>query len=932
MLAAADEVPDVVLRISTDFWDHHREQRQRWLAWVVEDLSAVCNVRIVGSRLALKELVEDHREDLPASVREPAHQQLNQQRNRARREETVATADRALDDFDPASENYRDWWDMLWTVYETPAERRKQSKLHEDYRIGVGRTTVSKRVSALEDAGLVERPTINGANHVRLTPAGVVAVEEFVAEFGAPDEDRGDAEPASTRPEADHEDCGRSTGHTGPEGQSEETGPCCGGAEAERRARETCASRDPQSQRSADQSGADVSAPPKSSAGTVLPPREHGRGEDGRSDRPATEAAAATADRDRSTRTAPRTTWMDRWRHDSLRSVASDGDVTLSDRPATDRESPGHSEVSYDDRGEVVVSVEGDKSVARVATRLCDTLLSEKLLRSALTPAKLDGSDVNLSGLKENNVVVLQKARCIGWLEHEEKNGKALHDRLRAARNALTDLSSRLSDDEGRFDPVVASELTTDALGLFGTAVHLLDLLDVDVTVEIEWPEFRRNHYSNAPAICRFTSKLVRICSRYGHYAAERTLFEPRDKKREDALGAPAVDQRDPVGTSLVNWIMSGPGIEDLAAPLRAALDDPPHDDLQQDGLNFAEFVVPVEVVQGWRRSAVAVLLSRMANWKHLEATRQVIAVLRALLGSVHDVARALDRLGAEDSRWDRRDLRLDELRYALVEGLPPGRVLPKAGDSTVSQAVHALLAAGQPVSASQLADRAGVSTQSLRDNRDLLEAVGLVHVDDGEAGETSTWRLTLPFSDEDREDLDAESGALPLAQLTGEDAPLALFDGDGFAAPLHFGVETLLLRMGWSPLEDEEGLSDAIAHRLDDPADIRPVVEVWPWLRRWVDILAALSGHGWRRSVAQEADDPADVVEDLPSVPHGTGDWSATAGPASVEEWGRGPLRLSSEVGTRPPQRQTGLTEFPADGSSRVEGRGYGGETASQT
>lgn len=912
MLEAADETPQVVVNLSSTFWTHKREQRERWLAWVVEDLADVCAVRVVGSRLTVRKLLDDHRADLPASVRQTAKQHFDSPPGgRARRAETVAQADEALEQFDPASDRYREWWEMLWTVYETAAERRRQTELHQDVRIGVGRTTVSKRVTSLKEAGLVEKPEINGATHVRLTPAGIVAVEQYLSEFGRPDDRRESAESAESPAGRSPESCGGPTGGSGSERARETraTGDC-GSAEAER---------------PAGQSSGDVSDPPNSSAGTVLPPREHGRGEDGHDDRPAAAADAATADADRSGRTTPRTAWMDRWRHDSLRSVASDGDVTLADRPATDRESHGDTVVSYDDdREEVAISVRGDKSVARMGTRLCDALLSEKLLRSVLTPEKLDGSDVNLSGLEENNVYVLQKGRCIGWLKRDEADGEALQDRLRAARNALTELAGRLTNDEGQFDPVVASEVTTDALGLFGTAAHLLDLLDVDLTVEIEFPEYSRDHHSNLTTICQFVSKLVRITSRYGHYSAERTLYEPREEKREDALGAPVVDHRDPNGTSLVNWVLAGPGLDKLAQPLQIALEDPLKADLQEDALNFAEFAVPVDVVQGWRREAVAVLLSRMSNWKHLDATRQAIAVLRALCASVHDVGRALSRLGGEESRWDSRDLRLDDLRFALAEGLPPGRILPDAGAGTVSKVVHALLAADEPLAAGTLADRAGVSTQSLRDNRDLLEAVGLVHVDDAEAGGTACWRLTLPFGDEDRDALDAESGALPLVQYgTKGDAPLALFDGERFNEGLHFGTEIMLARLGWS-LSDDDDLREAIWWGgPDDPPDVRPVVDQFTSLRPWVDVLAALSGHGWRQSVAQAADDRSDVLEDLPKVPHRTGGWSRTGGEPTGDEWGRGPLRLSSTVGTRPPQEQAALSDFGGGGgpSAPVEG-----------
>jgi DNA-binding MarR family transcriptional regulator len=902
MLEAADEVPSVVISLSTAFWDYKREQRERWLAWVVEDLADVCDVRFVGSRLTVQRLVSDHREDLPASVRERAKQRCCASTHaRARREETVATAERALDDFDPTNENYRGWWRMLWTVFETPAERRQQSKLHEDYRIDVGRTTVSKRISALEDAGLVEPTTIDGAKHVRLTPAGIVAVEEYLDEFGRPD-DRESANSGVSPSGRSSVSAVGATGNTGEAGRHTETGPSTCGTGPER-ARETRANGVRGAERSADQSGADVSAPPTSSAGSVYTARAHGRGEGRPEDRPAAEATAATAGAGRDgDRTSPRSHWMDRYRHEATVSVASDGDFALCDRPATDRTTPGDQFVSYsDDRDEVVVSVEADKSVARLGVRLCEALLSEKLLLSALTTRKLDGTDVNLGGLETDNIYVLHKGRCLGYLKKGEANGKDYRRRLRQARDDLSKLAGQLSDDEGRFDNAVASALASESLGLAGTVISLFDLLDVDVHIEVEFSNYSKNHHSNRGAVTRYLSKLHRIASRLGHYSAQRTLYEPRDKKRSDALGAPNVDNSDPTGEAMASWILAGPGIDKIASSLRSALDDPPEDELQDDAENFAEFVVETDVVQGWRREAVVEVLSRMATFKNLHATRQVVAVLRALTGSVLDVARAMDRLQAEELD---RELDLAELRFALVEGLPPGRILPETGDSTVSKAVHALLAADEPVSSAELARRAGgITTQSLRDNRDLLEAAGLVHVEEGDAGEANHWRLSVPFKSERHASLlGSASPRISMDAVTHD-----LFRFDEFSGTVSEAVGLMLEKLG---REDEE-VRTAVRDWQGGPPDLRPVVERWPDLRPWLDVVAALSGHGFRRTSDEET----------ATVKHGTGGWSRVGGPPTGEEWARGLLRLTGTVGTRPPQRQTGLTEFPADGSSRVEG-----------
>lgn len=69
----------------------------------------------------------------------------------------------------------------------------------------------------------------------------------------------------------------------------------------------------------------------------------------------------------------------------------------------------------------------------------------------------------------------------------------------------------------------------------------------------------------------------------------------------------------------------------------------------------------------------------------------------------------------------------------------------------TVGKVLYSLLRADERLSQRELADRAGVSTQSVRNDRDILEALGLVSVDNG-------WRLELSF----RTDAERCAGIVP--------------------------------------------------------------------------------------------------------------------------------------------------------------------------
>jgi len=146
------------------------------------------------------------------------------------------------------------------------------------------------------------------------------------------------------------------------------------------------------------------------------------------------------------------------------------------------------------------------------------------------------------------------------------------------------------------------------------------------------------------------------------------------------------------------------------------------------------EFVVHIPI-QSVGRRAFATAVSRVLRSKNLRQTRDAVALCRGLTGSPYDVARALHQL---DTEPDARDVRPDEIRYALAT-LSEERCLPDL-PPTVGAIVSALLDAEQWLSQTALADRAGVSTQSVRRHRDRLEALGLVDCDG------TQYRLTVSF------------------------------------------------------------------------------------------------------------------------------------------------------------------------------------------
>jgi hypothetical protein len=119
---------------------------------------------------------------------------------------------------------------------------------------------------------------------------------------------------------------------------------------------------------------------------------------------------------------------------------------------------------------------------------------------------------------------------------------------------------------------------------------------------------------------------------------------------------------------------------------------------------------------------------------------------LHALTGSPGAVGEALARLRQPDNP---RELDCGDLAYGLSQ-LSHREVLPDQLP-TVRKVYQALLAhdGHSLLSTSELAEKAGISTQSLRNNRaelERLEALNLFRSDRGDAGEATRWEETLPL------------------------------------------------------------------------------------------------------------------------------------------------------------------------------------------
>lgn len=277
----------------------------------------------------------------------------------------------------------------------------------------------------------------------------------------------------------------------------------------------------------------------------------------------------------------------------------------------------------------------------------------------------------------------------------------------------------------------------------------------------------------------------AQIQSQYRDHTVYRQLYEQRpDKVRQAPLVD--VDAADPFGEYIGSLTIRGPHASQLGNHLEGYLRSarkPTREDAPEIAVRL-----PIGTAG---REAYAETISRLCSQKNLHSTREAVTLCRALAASPHAVADGLHWLEREDTP---RDLRLDEVRYVLAQ-LEPARLLPDAAP-TVSAAVATLLKANQPLTQTELATRADVSTRSLRKYVDVLAALDLVR--ETESG----YRLALPFQDDDRGDLicpePVETESTTATELLWEVADVLLNDpmrlgdlddpvGAAFAYPVEF-------------------------------------------------------------------------------------------------------------------------------------------------
>lgn len=489
--------------------------------------------------------------------------------------------------------------------------------------------------------------------------------------------------------------------------------------------------------------------------------------------------------------------WLSRAAHHAAVATGESGGVSLVSDATTGEDHPRTRFTSYDnDQNEAVVAVRATGPLPYMVSSAV-ALASERFLAEVLPDHRLGGIDISSN--------LLRNARNIGGLSAEATDDPAvLRKNLVEWGDHLEQLTTKLN--HGDYDDRDASrgEIMRSAHGLAGSIVHLLDAADIDIVRELRIPR-GLDADSQLRPLAKSIALSAAIQSRYGHHVVYRHLFESREEKRDQAINLPDEIATDPLGDLIGSFVLRGPDVHRLQKHLRPALRHPA--DLADDAPEIA-VSVPIRTHQG--RPVYAEAVRRMAEEKNLSATREAVSFIQALVATPHDAAEAFRGLAREE-KHPGRDIRLDELRVAL-SSLPEGRLLEDA-PPTVSRDIHALLTATEPLTQAELAERADVSTRSLRQHREVLEALDLLDVDAGE------YRLRLTFPDE------------------YEDVSPSFLESDARPVEAIYAVAEELL-VDPSRLADPD---TRLGRAFTWPPDLDVLLEAWWWW--WASIPVTLTG-----------------------------------------------------------------------------------------
>ena len=221
----------------------------------------------------------------------------------------------------------------------------------------------------------------------------------------------------------------------------------------------------------------------------------------------------------------------------AARECAPGGGVSVVDRAVAGRTDRAEGRIWIDQDADAVgISCEYDSPMPYWVSTAA-ALTNWRLWEFILTEERLaDSSD--FVDLFDDHRQILRGSRCLGHLSDEHETPADYIRALQTARDDLLELTKQWQqgdyDDRDRF----RGTITREALGLVGTMVHLLDLVDVDATFEVRIPELSKFDTDHRRTMAHSLAIGLAICSRYGQHTGYRQLFETRDAKLEWTTGS----------------------------------------------------------------------------------------------------------------------------------------------------------------------------------------------------------------------------------------------------------------------------------------------------------------------------------------------------------------------------------------------------------
>jgi DNA-binding PadR family transcriptional regulator len=749
ILRTSDITPTVVIHLSRQLFEKDRSTVDKVVEYLTE-LARGCEVLVAASRSIQHRLIADYADELPTSVIETTTARWDTERESDNPEavaKSLIPAEVTADDTAAI---------VLQIIGEGPTDQAKygkHSKLASDSRVTVGHAMIRQAIKTLRDHGLINSHGEKDPYAV-LTQAGRAAIDRLQQKYGEQSrlnesETWGDNQRVTQTLNANSDTCPHAQGREGGTAGDSPTAPA------------------PTDLSPGEEAAADACTEPEHN-------RNHSQG-------------------------PVKNRTLHDWPHHAVMAAAESGGVYLDNTPSSsvnrsdqwaERDGYRFNEwtleeledkrgytYNYDRENDEAVFGAEFHSPLQLGVAIARAMVNPQVFEEILTPDRLDGHGDELDALLAGEKSTLRNEACLGWLKNGY-DGEGYIDALQTARKSLDQLLHDYDKSEpgdGGF-----ADLCRDILqlshGIIGTATGIYDLLGVDIHRSIRIPGSVSRHLdhdvepgeshtsASVSGLCGWFLRAATIASKMGTYTQSRVQFEPRDSKRESISDPPQVTRDDPKGYHIGSWSIVGHGADTLHDDLQYAIENPEEYDLspQTDADNYVGWVVDISIQSGFDRHTAHCATRRMLEERNLRPTRHAVSLLHAFCGSPHDVTKALAQLSSEDGRR----VRVDELRFALSH-LPPNRILPSHGNtSTKSKVVHALITADEPLSQSELCDRAGVSENSFAgwgDNtshRDELEAFGVIHnTPDG-------WTVALPY-DPDL-DITAYPDADPEAPVTG--------------------------------------------------------------------------------------------------------------------------------------------------------------------